>query len=50
MANVYKVIPILIDVSTANQDVYEVPTATTSIIRSISVYNTDASEQVYNEY
>ena len=43
MANVYKIIPILIDVSTANQDVYEVPTATTSIIRSISVYNTDSS-------
>ena len=43
MANVYKVIPILIDVSTANQDVYEVPAATTSVIRSISVYNTDAS-------
>ena len=43
MANTYKVIPILIDVSTANQDVYEVPAATTSIIRSISVYNTDAS-------
>ena len=43
MANVYKVTPILIDVTTANQDVYEVPTATTSIIRSISVYNTDGS-------
>ena len=43
MATVYKVIPILIDVLTANQDVYEVPTATTSIIRSISVYNTDGS-------
>ena len=43
MANTYKVIPILIDVSTANQDVYEVPAATTSIIRSISVYNTDGS-------
>ena len=43
MANVYKVIPILIDVLTANQDVYEVPEATTSIIRSISVYNTDGS-------
>ena len=43
MANTYKVIPILINVVTANQDVYEVPTATTSIIRSISVYNTDAS-------
>ena len=43
MANVYKVVPIQIDVVTANQDVYEVPTATTSIIRSISVYNTDAS-------
>ena len=43
MANVYKVVPIQIDVTTANQDVYEVPTATTSIIRSISVYNTDAS-------
>ena len=43
MANTYKVVPILIDVTTANQDVYEVPAATTSIIRSISVYNTDAS-------
>ncbi len=43
MANVYKVTPILINVVTANQDVYEVPAATTSIIRSISVYNTDAS-------
>ena len=43
MANTYKVIPILIDVTTANQDVYEVPTATTSVIRSISVYNTDSS-------
>ena len=43
MANTYKIIPILIDVSTANQDVYEVPAATTSIIRSISVYNTDSS-------
>ena len=43
MANVYKVVPVLIDVTTANQDVYEVPTATTSIIRSISVYNTDGS-------
>ena len=43
MANTYKVIPILISVLTANQDVYEVPTATTSIIRSISVYNTDSS-------
>jgi len=43
MANVYKVVPILIDVLTANQDVYEVPAATTSIIRSISVYNTDGS-------
>ena len=43
MANVYKVIPKLISVLTANQDVYEVPTATTSIIRSISVYNTDSS-------
>jgi len=43
MANTYKIIPILIDVSTANQDVYEVPAATTSVIRSISVYNTDAS-------
>ena len=43
MANVYKVTPILINVATANQDVYEVPAATTSIIRSISVYNTDAS-------
>ena len=43
MANVYKVTPILINVATANQDVYEVPAARTSIIRSISVYNTDAS-------
>ena len=43
MANTYKIIPIQIDVSTANQDVYEVPAATTSVIRSISVYNTDAS-------
>ena len=43
MANVYTVTPILINVATANQDVYEVPTATTSIIRSISVYNTDSS-------
>ena len=43
MANVYKITPILIDVTTANQDVYEVPAATTSIIRSISVYNTDGS-------
>ena len=43
MANVYKVVPILISVTTANQDVYEVPAATTSIIRSISVYNTDSS-------
>ena len=39
MANTYKVTPILISVLTANQDVYEVPAATTSIIRSISVYN-----------
>ena len=43
MANVYKVIPKLISVTAADQDVYEVPAATTSIIRSISVYNTDAS-------
>ena len=43
MANVYKIKPILIDVTTADQDVYEVPAATTSIIRSISVYNTDGS-------
>jgi len=43
MANVYKIIPIEIDVTTANQDVYEVPAATTSVIRSISVYNTDGS-------
>ena len=43
MANTYKIIPILIDVLTADQDVYEVPAATTSIIRSISVYNTDGS-------
>jgi len=43
MANVYKVIPKLISVTTADQDVYEVPAATTSIIRSISVFNTDGS-------
>ena len=43
MANTYKIIPKLIEVTTANQDVYEVPAATTSIIRSISVYNTDGS-------
>jgi len=43
MANTYKIIPILISVTTANQDVYEVPAATTSVIRSISVYNTDSS-------
>ena len=43
MANTYKITPVLIDVTTANQDVYEVPAATTSIIRSISVYNTDGS-------
>jgi len=43
MANTYKITPILISVLTANQDVYEVPAATTSIIRSISVYNTDSS-------
>ena len=43
MANTYKITPILISVTTANQDVYEVPAATTSIIRSISVYNTDGS-------
>ena len=43
MANTYKIIPIEIDVTTANQDVYEVPAATTSVIRSISVYNTDGS-------
>ena len=43
MANTYKITPILIDVTTANQDVYEVPAATTSVIRSISVYNTDGS-------
>jgi hypothetical protein len=42
MANVYKVIPILISVS-STRDIYEVPAATTSIIRSISVYNTDSS-------
>ena len=42
MANIYKVIPILISVS-STRDIYEVPAATTSIIRSISVYNTDAS-------
>ena len=43
MANVYKVIPKLISVTAADQDVYEVPAATTSVIRSISVYNTDGS-------
>ena len=43
MANTYKVIPKLISVLTADQQVYTVPTATTSIIRSVSVYNTDAS-------
>ena len=43
MANTYKVIPKLISITTANQEVYTVPTATTSIIRSVSVYNTDAS-------
>ena len=43
MANTYKITPILISVTTANQDVYEVPAATTSVIRSISVYNTDSS-------
>ena len=43
MANTYKIIPILISVTTAHRDVYEVPAATTSIIRSISVYNTDSS-------
>ena len=37
MANTYKVIPKLISLDTI-ADVYEVPTATTSIIRSISVY------------
>ena len=42
MANTYKVIPKLISLATI-ADVYEVPTATTSIIRSISVYNTDSS-------
>ena len=42
MANVYKVTPKLISVDTI-ADVYEVPAATTSIIRSISVYNTDGS-------
>ena len=43
MANTYKIIPKLISVVTADQDVYEVPAATTSIVRSISVYNTDSS-------
>ena len=43
MANTYKVIPKLISSLSANQQVYTVPAATTSIIRSISVYNTDAS-------
>ena len=43
MANTYKKIVKLISVTTANQDVYEVPSATTSIIKSISVYNTDSS-------
>ena len=42
MANTYKVIPKLISLATI-ADVYEVPTATTSLIRSISVYNTDSS-------
>jgi|TARA_R110002020_G_scaffold293626_1_gene509348 hypothetical protein len=42
MANTYKVIPKLISLDTI-ADVYEVPAATTSIIRSISVYNTDGS-------
>ena len=42
MATIYKVIPKLVSV-TASTDVYEVPSATTSIIRSISVYNTDSS-------
>ena len=43
MANTYKVIPKLISSLSANQEVYTVPAATTSIIRSISVYNTDSS-------
>ena len=43
MANTYRVIPKLISSLSANQQVYTVPTATTSIIRSISVYNTDTN-------
>ena len=43
MANVYRIIPKLVSVTTNDVDVYEVPAATTSIIRSISVYNTNAS-------
>ena len=43
MANTYRVIPKLISSLSANQQVYTVPEATTAIIRSISVYNTDAS-------
>ena len=41
MANTYKIIPKLISSLAANQQVYTVPAATTAIIRSISVYNTD---------
>ena len=43
MANTYKIIPKLVSSLAANQEVYTVPAATTAIIRSISVYNTDAS-------
>ncbi len=43
MANTYKKIVKYVGVTTANQEVYEVPSATTSIIKSISVYNTDSS-------
>ena len=43
MANTYKKIVKFVGVSTANQEVYEIPAATTSIIKSISVYNTDSS-------
>ena len=50
MANTYNVTPILISVTTANQDVYEVPAATTSIIRSISVYNTDSKYHECNAF
>jgi len=42
MANKYINVPSLVSVSTIT-DVYTVPAATTSVIRSISVYNTDSS-------